>query len=112
LAAGSQQSRAAAQQFVGVTANADVAVGEQRGHPPALARQRLEHRTVDGACPGPLHPGHGNTGDVHAKHGDPALRQRDGQAAGAATDVEYWRPASAQQLLVGHVGRPAPAGYL
>ena len=112
LAAWRQQLGAAAQEPGRPAADADVAVREQHGAPPAVPGQGREDRAVQGGRASLADPVDRGPRDVHPEGHNPAFGECDGEAAGAAAHVEDRSAAALEELLVHGIGRLAPPGDL
>jgi hypothetical protein len=107
-AAWCQHLGTAVQETNGQAANADIAVRQQNGSPPALRGQRIEHRTVQGRSPGLAYPCYRGPRDVHPQRRNAPFGKRHSQPPGTAAHVEDRATAVPEQFLVRDIWRPAP----
>jgi MoxR-like ATPase len=93
-----------------VSADPDVPVGEQHGHPASSARHVLEDIARQRQCPRGARDGDGVRRDVDAEGRDAALGQGDGQPPWAGPDVERRAGAASHERGIARVG-PQPVRY-
>ena len=93
-----------------VAADADVAVEEQRGPPPARAGDAVEHRPLEHVDAAAVRATSRNdVGDVDAEREDVALGERHEVPARPAPDVERGSLGVVERALLGGAGRREPA---
>ncbi|ADI05076.1 hypothetical protein SBI_01955 [Streptomyces bingchenggensis BCW-1] len=107
--AGGEKLAQPVEQRARVTADAEIAVHEERGVPAAFRRHRFEDGTAQRLSAEPGGVCDGGLADVYAESTLPLGRERRDQPPGPASDVEHGALAPAQHLQIDRVGGRAPA---